>query len=101
MNKILIALLSLFACLNASDALSPKCSRNDGKEAVVCVDKKLGALMWQDGSVAVQGDFTQAKRYCGELIHGGFDDWRLPNKAEILSITDKSRYEPAINGAFK
>ena len=45
--------------------------------------------------------YAEAVRYCDDLNFAGFDDWRLPTINELLSITDDTRFEPAINEAFK
>lgn len=45
--------------------------------------------------------YAEAVRYCDDLNFAGFDDWRLPTINELLSITDDTRFEPAINKAFK
>lgn len=75
-------------------------------------------LMWQDSygkgmsplvipSIEDQNShdkpmsYAEAVRYCDDLNFAGFDDWRLPTVNELLSITDDTRFEPAINKAFK
>lgn len=45
--------------------------------------------------------YAEAVRYCDDLNFAGFDDWRLPTVNELLSITDDTRFNPAINKAFK
>lgn len=55
-------------------------------------------LMWQqvDASAAAM-DWEAALNYCETLELAGFDDWRLPNVKELLSISDFQEYEPAID----
>ena len=98
--KKFIFLAAFCALLNAAE-ITPQCQRDDAKDVVVCSDKKLGNLMWQDGAKIAEATFEQAKDYCENLNFAGYAGWRLPNKAEILSIADKSRYEPAIKREFK
>jgi len=62
-------------------------------------------LSWQDdGSVsdpAKTMDWTGAVDYCENLNFAGTGDWKLPNKNELLSITDMNRTNPAIDTAFQ
>lgn len=62
----------------------------------------LGRLMWQDDEAAktVQKDWDGAMAYCRSLKLLGFNDWRLPTKAELESIVDISR-KPTIKKEFK
>lgn len=90
-------------------------SRDDSLEVV---KDDIYRLMWQDqqfmGSSATlsplsaMGDkynnkmtYAEAVKYCDDLNFAGFDDWRLPTANELLSITDDTKYNPAINKAFK
>lgn len=70
--------------------------------ARVVVDKQTG-LMWQDSSDAksVVRTFEGAKSYCKELRLDGHSDWFLPTHEQLLTITDKSKYDPAIKSEFK
>lgn len=59
-------------------------------------DAKTG-LTWQ----RVSGPLTSqegAIGYCASLELGGHRDWRLPDMAELLSIVDITRFDPAIDG---
>jgi len=75
-------------------------SRDDTKEVVV--DNATG-LMWQDNAdvKSVTKNWADAVAYCEDLTLGGYSDWRLPSVEELMSITDKGRYNPAIDPAFK
>ncbi|WP_148784192.1 DUF1566 domain-containing protein [Campylobacter concisus] len=73
-------------------------SRDNRREVV---KDDIYKLMWQDGEDIYQGTYDEAVKYCENLNFAGYDDWRLPTINELLSITDDSRYNPAINKAFK
>ncbi|MFZ5766252.1 MAG: DUF1566 domain-containing protein [Thermodesulfobacteriota bacterium] len=64
------------------------------------IDNATG-LMWQREDDNSTRTWQQALAYCEslELPEGGYDDWRLPNVKELESITDDSRYNPAIDPA--
>jgi len=45
--------------------------------------------------------YDEAVKYCENLNFAGYSDWRLPRIDELISITDKTKFSPAINSAFK
>jgi len=65
-------------------------------------DKETG-LLWQDNrdAITVKKDWYDAKEYCQNLTLAGSSNWRLPTRIELLSITDKKRYDPAIKRGFQ
>ncbi len=72
-------------------------------------DSQTG-LMWQDdydndttstGDTVPDMNWTEAIGYCNDLTDLGYDDWRLPNVNELVSITDDANYAPAINSVFE
>lgn len=42
-------------------------------------------------------DWGQALRYCTQLQWASFTDWRLPNRAELLSLVNRQKRTPAVN----
>lgn len=56
-------------------------------------------LCWQrDMNSAGTKTWENAKTYCNNLNLGGKNDWYLPSRQELFSITDLSRFNPAIIG---
>ena len=119
MKKICFA-LTLLLCCGSAFAFDPVAgdittgfSRDDRLEIV---KDDIYRLMWQDqqfmgisvpplivtmGNKYKEMTYDEAVEYCDDLNFAGFDDWHLPTVNELLSITDDTRFEPAINKAFK
>ncbi len=88
-----IFLLSFLLSLSFADFI---------KHSNSVIDRTRG-LQWQDNIEVMinHGNWHQAQQYCKNLILDGFNDWRLPNKEELLTIVDARRFNPAIDIAFK
>lgn len=60
------------------------------------------SLMWED-TVHVKEEkvtFKEAQGYCLSLKLGTFTNWRVPTLAELLTIVDYKRHNPAILKEF-
>lgn len=105
MKKIAFT-LALLLCCGSAFAFNPVVgdittgfSRDD---RLGVVRDNIYKLMWQDGDLPLyEMAYDEAVHYCENLNSAGFNDWRLPTIKELLSITDDTRFEPAINKAFK
>ena len=53
-------------------------------------------LMWQQQTAGPM-TWEEAISYCEGLSLGGYNDWRLPNRNELQSLVDYTRYCPAID----
>jgi hypothetical protein len=56
-------------------------------------------LVWQRAVDATTRSQADAATYCADLTLDGDSDFRLPTRAELLSIVDRSRYNPSIDTA--
>ena len=67
------------------------------------VTDALTSLQWQDdyAAISTESNWITAIDYCEDtLMLGGYSDWRLPNRNELLSIIDYSRDDLAIYSVF-
>ena len=95
--KFLLLLISYILFLTS---LNADFIRDGSKEVVL--DTKTN-LMWQDNNdtKTIKKNWSDAIDYCENLTLGGYSDWYLPNINELRSLADRSRYNPAIDPAFK
>lgn len=89
---------SILSILIVSGILSASCTRNTD-ETVSCSDNKL---MWQDNTEVKSNERTWdlAINYCKNSEFAGYNDWRLANINELLSIANITKSNPAINSVF-
>ena len=113
MNKIIPMLLiigfSQLATLSAYEIIVNKTTsfytknkpleRDNAKEVVIDSNTKL---MWQDNASVktTKKTWSKAIGYCKNLRFAGHGGWRLPSIDELLSITDDTKYNPAIKDGF-
>ncbi len=83
----------------ASSNLPNAASYDTGTSGVV-VDKLTG-LMWERSGTGLTTFLTQAKAisYCSDLRTGGYSNWRIPTRIELISIVDFMAKLPAIDTA--
>ena len=100
MSKFMSILTGYLLCWNAAFGgdITAGFSRDDAKNVVT---DSIYKLMWQDGKDIFEGAYDEAVKYCENLNFAGYSDWRLPSIDELISITDKTKFSPAINSAFK
>jgi len=88
-------------CVRGGQLLQAGFSRDSNG---IVVDSATG-LAWQDDYHDNEGEIKRttwkdALVYCEGLSLGGKSDWRLPNKNELFSIVDISKYNYAISSVF-
>jgi hypothetical protein len=65
------------------------------------VTDNVTKLIWQkEPPSTVFPSFDATKTYCAALVLGGYDDWRIPTRIELVSIVDYGRTHPALDPVF-
>lgn len=54
-------------------------------------------LMWQKATAPGTYTWEGALSYCQNLNLAGHSDWRLPDRNELQSLVDYTRYNPSID----
>jgi hypothetical protein len=57
----------------------------------------VSGLIWQRATPDTTYDWWEARTYCRELALGGFEDWRLPSRIELVSLLDFGGLDPTID----
>lgn len=63
----------------------------------IVVDETTGLMWSQDDVRPKKCTHEAAAAACKDLRLGGFDDWRLPTRVELLTLVDDTRHDPAID----
>jgi hypothetical protein len=94
-KRMMFVLLAVLCC--SGSAFAAFIDNGNG----TITDTSTG-LMWQKATAPETYTWEQALTYCENLTlpAGGYSDWRLPNRNELQTIVDYSRYNPAINITF-
>ncbi len=58
------------------------------------VTDNITTLVWESGEHAADA-WAQAQQTCDNLVLAGACDWRLPTRAELISLVDYARFAPA------
>ncbi len=64
------------------------------------ITDNVTGLIWQKQDDATGRTWADAGAYCDASTLGGYSDWRLPSRIELISIVDKGGYNPAINATY-
>lgn len=64
----------------------------------IVLDQATG-LMWSKATIAKGKTWAEAKEAAAAVRLGGYTDWRLPTRAELLTLVDDTRSKPAIDTA--
>lgn len=76
----------------------PNPAKYDTSQSAVVIDDVTGLMWSRTGSpIDEELSFDGAVSYCAESEAGGYCDWRLPTRIELVSLVDFTRAAPAIN----
>ena len=92
-NRDLTTTTNLVRCVR--DPMG-RTDRNVSTNATTVTVTETG-LMWERNPSATEVSHAAATSYCAGLSLGGFTDWRLPSRNELVSIVDVTRATPAID----
>jgi hypothetical protein len=88
---------ALWPMPNAAGSGLPHPAKYDTTKAEVTLDRITG-LTWEAEPSDLDYKWVDAKALCQAATTGGYTDWRLPTRIELLSIVDYSKAQPAIDG---
>ncbi|ABK16505.1 Lcl domain-containing protein [Syntrophobacter fumaroxidans] len=52
--------------------------------------------IWQRSDDGIERTLDEALQYCRDLVLDGYDDWRLPDMHELVTIVDYTSHDPAL-----
>ena len=84
--KIRYGLIIMCVVLVTSVSARPfKFKSMDGE---TLTDDRTGLVWLKDAGISPKMKWKDAFKFCDELEAAGYDDWRLPTKAEMMTIVD-------------
>jgi hypothetical protein len=92
LKGIFLSLMGLFMLYSLASA--ELVDNNDGT-----VTDTASGLIWQQAEPGAMS-WDAALAYCESLELAGHDDWRLPNRNELLSIVNYEASNPSIDTLF-
>ncbi|RME24782.1 MAG: DUF1566 domain-containing protein, partial [Candidatus Zixiibacteriota bacterium] len=81
--------LGLALCVNGASVADSTAGRFQGSGQATVIDSFTG-LEWQQQSDNIGRSWQAGLSYCEQLTLAEYDDWRLPDRRELLSIVDFS-----------
>jgi len=87
---------ALWPMPNAPSSGLPNPQSYDSGAAGGVLDNVTG-LMWQRRVDSITMTFDDANARCDRLEVGGYRDWRLPSRIELVSILDLAEIQPSID----
>jgi Protein of unknown function (DUF1566) len=69
----------------------------DASSAEVVIDA-VTHLAWQRNVDSIGRTWDEARAYCSCSRIGGYRDWHLPTRIELVSIVDFTKADPALDG---
>lgn len=86
-----------------SSSYYARCVRGDGSAlgdlhaTGLTVTDDSNQLMWQAGTNGASIVWSQALDYCRNLTLGGYNDWRLPDIKEAMTLVDFGKPNPSLD----
>lgn len=85
-----------WAIPNAAGLNLPNIFNYDTDTREITIDQVTG-LVWQSGGQSLPMTWQEASDACEGSTVGGFTDWRLPKRIELVSLVDYSKSNPAVD----
>ena len=67
----------------------------------LCTDENGAPWVYMGGGEPLESTWAEAITRCEGLVYAGYDDWRLPNINELMSIVEYGKRTPAVDPIFR